>query len=335
MERGIRRIVAIMLMVMVGLSFTGLQAPFVSAAVSAPAKVTLSSVKADGKKAIVKWKSVSGAKGYEVYRKKNDGSYVKMWDTTNLKYSNTKVAYGNKYTYKVRAYKRSNGKKVKGKFSSTKSVTITKPTEAGVTTTESTASLSTWDKLKADYKNDSSAKYLLFVKYTGGSSANIELHSKKSDGSGWKKELSCKGWVGKNGIDKVKEGDKKTPTGTFNVTSGFGIKSKPQTSLPYVKVTKYMYWCGDKTYYNTLVDTSKVKHSCPNGEHLIDYKGAYDYGLFLDYNKDCVYKKGSAIFFHCTTNYAYTGGCISVATENMLKIMSIIDLNTKVCIYPN
>ena len=59
--------------------------------------------------------------------------------------------------------------------------------------------------------------------------------------------------MGSNGIDKVREGDRKTPTGTYTLTGGFGIQPDPGAVMDYVQVNKYLYWCGDSAYYNTMV----------------------------------------------------------------------------------
>ena len=176
-----------------------------------------------------------------------------------------------------------------------------------------------------------SVRQLIFVQYTGGTKAKVYLYKKQ--GKNWKKILSCNGYVGRRGINKKKEGDKKTPTGTFNITSGFGIKPKPPNRLPYTKVHSSHYRCADRANYNKLINIKKTPHKC-RGEHLIDYKGVYDYGLFTDFNKACTYGKGSAIFMHCTGNYPYTGGCVAVRKSSMLKIMKNIDTQTKICIYP-
>ena len=98
-----------------------------SAKVKAPAKVTISSLKKSGKKATLKWKKVSGASGYQIYMKTGSGKY-KLVKTikkgTTVKCTKTKLKKGSKYTFKVRAYKTVNGKKVYGAYSKTKSVRI-------------------------------------------------------------------------------------------------------------------------------------------------------------------------------------------------------------------
>ena len=173
-----------------------------------------------------------------------------------------------------------------------------------------------WTMLLQKYEKSKKVKQLIFVKYKGKSKAN-----------------TCAGYVGKNGIAKKREGDKKTPTGTYGFTKAFGIKKNPRSKIKYIKLNKYHYWSGDRRYYNQMIDIRKVKAS-RSGEHLIDYKPHYNYALAIDYNKNCVYKKGSAIFLHCTGSNPYTGGCVAVKQKYMKKIMQTVDKNAKICIYP-
>lgn len=183
--------------------------------------------------------------------------------------------------------------------------------------------------LKIKYTNIFQTQTLIFVTYQGKSNANVDIYQKTVSDL-WKKIFECNGYVGKNGIYKEKEGDKKTPAGVFQIIGAFGIEENPGTKLSYLKIEPYHYWCTDQ-YYNQLIDIRKKPHPC-RGEHLIDYQGAYDYGLFLDYNKECQPGKGSAIFMHCITEKPYTEGCIAVPKKHMKKILKIIEKNTKIVI---
>ena len=86
---------------------------------------------------------------------------------------------------------------------------------------------------------------IVLVDYTGGSKAVLSVHEKQN--GVWTELASCDAYVGKKGIGKTKEGDKKTPTGTYNLTTPFGIKDDPGAQMAYLKVTKYHYWCGDSS----------------------------------------------------------------------------------------
>ena len=70
--------------------------------------------------------------------------------------------------------------------------------------------------------------------------------------------------IGKSGLTKnKKEGDKKTPKGSFGIESLYYRKDrlkKPITSLKCVQINKDMGWCDDIYYskkYNKLIKTKK------------------------------------------------------------------------------
>ena len=131
--------------------------------------------------------------------------------------------------------------------------------------------------------------------------------------------------IGYNGMGKTKAGDKKTPVGTFNLTTPFGIKEDPGAGMPYTQVTQYHYWCGasDSGYYNQLVDERVVdrKHTSAD-EYLIDYKGVYNYCMFIDYNAEGTPGLGSAIFLHCLGDHKpRTGGCVAIPEYIMALVM--------------
>lgn len=159
---------------------------------------------------------------------------------------------------------------------------------------------------------------IILVEHLSGSKATVSFHERVN--GVWTQLASTYGYVGRNGIDKVREGDGRTPTGTFNLTTPFGIKADPGANMPYTKVTKYHYWCGTSgsEYYNQLVDTRKVNRSARSSdEKLINYTGYYNYCLFIDYNASGEANKGSCIFLHCTGGKTSTAGCIAIPEEMM------------------
>ncbi len=174
---------------------------------------------------------------------------------------------------------------------------------------------------------------IVLVEYKGGSKAELTIHEKKS--GVWKQLYSCTAYVGANGIGKTREGDKKTPTGTYNLTQPFGIKADPGAKMDYTKVTKYHYWCGTSgsEYYNRLVDTRKTARSrTSSDEYLINYKGYYDYCMFIDYNKNGQAGKGSCIFLHCTGGKKSTAGCIAIPETAMKNIIRWAEPGAKIVI---
>ena len=75
----------------------------------------LVSAKASGKSKIVfKWKAVKGASGYTVFRKEKGGKWKNVAEVKGAKktaFSDTKVITGTQYTYSVKAFKNTKGKK--------------------------------------------------------------------------------------------------------------------------------------------------------------------------------------------------------------------------------
>ena len=195
----------------------------------------------------------------------------------------------------------------------------------------SMAAQSKWKKLMNTYRYDDKVNELIFVKCGKGSNAKLYLY-KKTENNKWKKTVSCKAFIGQNGLGKKKAGDRKTPKGTFTMTHAFGIKKDPGSKMKYIRVNRHLYWCADKKYYNRMVDLRKKPHKC-RGEHLITYKKQYAYAMAFDFNRSCTYGKGSAIFLHCFGDYDYTLGCIAVSKKNMKKILRTCGEGTKICIY--
>ena len=96
--------------------------------VKAPSKVKLTSAKnGKGKKLTVKWKKVTGAKGYQLqYALNKKFKKKKSIQTKKTKYTIKKLKKKKTYYIRVRAYKMNGKKKVYGKWSTVKKVKIKK-----------------------------------------------------------------------------------------------------------------------------------------------------------------------------------------------------------------
>ncbi len=158
--------------------------------------------------------------------------------------------------------------------------------------------------------------------------AELKLLKKTAAQNGaaeWTEVLSTTAMIGMNGLYKEKEGDNRTPVGTFCMNTPFGIKSAlPGFPSNYKKVGKNDYWNGDSESagYNKLVDRSvNTAFSISKSEHLIDYAGYYNYGLDMGYNLAGTPYKGSALFLHCAVNGQATHGCIAVPEQDMITIL--------------
>ena len=181
------------------------------------------------------------------------------------------------------------------------------------------------------YAVSDKVRQLMLCAFTGGTEAEFSLWLKEN-GNAWRKELHCHACVGRAGVGRAVENDTKTPLGDFGMVCAFGIKPDPGAKLPYIEVDDKIWCCGDDAAYNRIIDIRSLPHDC-RGEHMADYAPEYNYGLFFDYNKNCVPGLGFAIFLHCKGAKPYTGGCIAVDEEAMAEILRAVDENARLCIY--
>ena len=147
------------------------------------------------------------------------------------------------------------------------------------------------------------------------------------------KDFEFKCSIGLNGLSRQKkEGDKKTPKGTFSLGALYyrsDRQIKPETKLKTIKIKKKMGWCDDPNHkkYNQLVnDIIRIK--C---EKLFRKDSKYDFLIPINYNTPHVKKNnGSAIFIHLTKNYRKTLGCIALKKSDLLILIKLIDNKTKI-----
>ena len=140
--------------------------------------------------------------------------------------------------------------------------------------------------------------------------------------------------VGKRGIGKkLKEGDKITPKGKFNVK--FILYRKDRISYLASRISKYvikknMGWCDDPRSkdYNKLIKFP-FKYSA---EKLYRKDNIYDIILVLNYNSNPIIRnKGSAIFIHVASkNYGFTKGCVAVGKKDLKEIIKTINKKTTI-----
>ena len=92
--------------------------------VTKPAKVKIKSAKKKGKKVTLKWKKISDAAGYVVYMKTNSGKFKAVKTVKKAKKVKAVISLkkGNKYSFKIRAYKLDEETKVYGAYSKIKKV---------------------------------------------------------------------------------------------------------------------------------------------------------------------------------------------------------------------
>ena len=145
-------------------------------------------------------------------------------------------------------------------------------------------------------------------------------------------QLRC--CIGKKGLTKnKKEGDKKTPKGTFEIENLYYRRDrlgKPITSLKCIEIKKDMGWCDDinvpKKYNKRIKIEKKFRYEKLKRK---DYK--YDLLIPIKYNfKKPISGLGSCIFIHLTKDYRPTAGCIALRRKDFLIMLKLIHKNSKI-----
>ena len=145
-------------------------------------------------------------------------------------------------------------------------------------------------------------------------------------------EFKFKCAIGKNGLKKNKiEGDNSTPKGIFGLGKLYYRSDrvpKPETNLTTKKITKNLGWCdiSNNKYYNQEVSSLKNV----NKEKFFRKDSKYDYLIIINYNKNKIKNKGSAIFIHLTRDYKATNGCIAVNENDFLILAKLINKKTHI-----
>ena len=129
--------------------------------------------------------------------------------------------------------------------------------------------------------------------------------------------------VGYNGVARPgakREGDGRTPSGTYGFSFFFGVDPNPGVSFSYRHAYPYDYWDDDPASprYNEWVNTrTQNAGAYPEPMHQVP---AYDYAAVIAYNTARVPGRGSAIFLHVGTGTA-TAGCVSLPTSELLAVL--------------
>jgi L,D-peptidoglycan transpeptidase YkuD (ErfK/YbiS/YcfS/YnhG family) len=124
-------------------------------------------------------------------------------------------------------------------------------------------------------------------------------------------------WIGRNGMappGAKREGDGRTPSGTFGFEFFFGANPDPGVRFPHRMARAFDFWDDDPSspLYNEWVDDQY--HSPGAGPEPMDVSG-YDYGAVIAYNTARTPGLGSAIFLHVNIGMP-TAGCVTCRWGN-------------------
>jgi L,D-peptidoglycan transpeptidase YkuD (ErfK/YbiS/YcfS/YnhG family) len=128
--------------------------------------------------------------------------------------------------------------------------------------------------------------------------------------------------IGRNGMappGAKREGDGRTPSGTFGFGFFFGVDPDPGVLFPYRRVHTYDFWDDDPAspLYNLWVDD---RQASPGAAPEPMDVSAYDYGAVIAYNTARTPGLGSAIFLHINIGMP-TAGCVTLPVSELLKVL--------------
>ena len=126
------------------------------------------------------------------------------------------------------------------------------------------------------------------------------------------------------------EGDGKAPAGLFSLSGFFGY-NKHQFDFPYQQLSHSDICVDDSKSqdYNKHLQTQNIS-VYKSFEIMKRTDNLYELGIFVDYNKKNLKKRGSCIFIHIQRDEnSPTAGCTSMSKEKLLKIMKWLKFSKK------
>lgn len=148
--------------------------------------------------------------------------------------------------------------------------------------------------------------------------------------SGWTQVINpAQAVIGREGLapkGEKREGDGRTPSGTFTLRRAFGYEKGVPTGLDYRVVTEKDFWIDTPAspFYNQWVtgDIPEVSH-----EILRRQDDLYKYAIVIEYNTDPVIPgMGSAIFLHVWRGANKpTAGCVAMMEIDLLRLLQWLD----------
>jgi len=160
-------------------------------------------------------------------------------------------------------------------------------------------------------------------------SIQAKLSTWQKEGKNWHRLLYVSVVIGRNGLAPLgekKEGDGKTPSGTYALGPAFGYASSIDTGLSYRQATDHDFWVDDvhSLQYNQWVSGKPLANSF---EHMKRLDGLYQYGVVINYNINPIIPgAGSAIFMHVWRSYhSPTAGCVALNPRYLRRILSWLE----------
>lgn len=135
--------------------------------------------------------------------------------------------------------------------------------------------------------------------------------------------------VGRRGIapnGEKREGDGRSPSGTYALGTAFGYVASFPTKLAYRQSTEQDFWVDDvdSLQYNQWVTGAPQAKSF---ELMRRHDDLYKYGVVIEYNTHPIVPgRGSAIFMHIWRGPGrLTSGCVAMSPRSLRHLIAWLD----------
>lgn len=137
----------------------------------------------------------------------------------------------------------------------------------------------------------------------------------------WRARIGDKGFAPRQ---HKREGDGRTPTGSFGFQYMFGVAPNPGVHYSYRPALATSWWDDDarSPHYNEWVDSRSADPG--RKPEAMRQVPAYRYGAVIAYNSPRTPGRGSAIFLHVAHTGA-TSGCVSLPQPELLAVLRWLD----------
>ena len=274
----------------------------------------LSSATLTGSNSIkLKWEKQKSVSGYIIYRKSAGGNYKKIATAKKgtYSYTNKSLKYNKKYYYKIRSYKKSNGKTYYSGYSNVKSCrTIGTPKISSVTAVDIDATLVKWNK-QSDVTG-----YELYYKTSGGKFKKLKTLSRKTTSFKHKKLATNKKYFYK--IRAYKKVGSKKYYGKYSNIQGVKVTNYLMKLFKPYQISNYNNWHHYNEYASPLA-FSMGGDSYTNGFSLT-------HGCSVAFNLKSKYKKISFVLGNIDGG-TYDGKLHIISDNNCVKTCEVIGNN--------
>jgi L,D-peptidoglycan transpeptidase YkuD (ErfK/YbiS/YcfS/YnhG family) len=172
---------------------------------------------------------------------------------------------------------------------------------------------------------------IIIVESAGPGLDDAKVVPFKKRGQTWREALSpMAAKIGRKGFapkGEKREGDGRTPQGTYRLGFAFGYGRSIHSKMPYRQMTSDDIWVDDlkSPDYNRLVRRGATR--ARSFEDMVFSDHRYKYGIVVEYNTEPVVPgHGSAIFIHVWKDAETpTSGCIALSEQDILKLLRFLD----------